>query len=215
MKTTSDHEKLFDEICGKLNELSQQSESTRVELQEKIARFDQVSFGQETDDLHIEMKRLTETLDQERQTSSKLNADLARALELNLKTQLEGRSLKHELELSRAVCQEIRLELTKTLEKFQEELGKKENELLQVNRSLAQLEAHVTQQGDLIKNLSSVAEKKIIELKLALDHKSIEAKDYYSHLQQALTQASVLKQENLALKDFVSRSKSDLMQEHL
>jgi regulator of replication initiation timing len=50
-----------------------------------------------------------------------------------------------------------------------------------------------------------VAEKKIVELKMGLDKKMAEAQDYYSHLQQALSQVSILRQENSALKDYISK----------
>ncbi len=42
-------------------------------------------------------------------------------------------------------------------------------------------------------------------MKVALDRKAIESNDYYSHLQQALMQIQVLRQENAALKEYVSK----------
>ncbi|HEY8272529.1 MAG TPA: hypothetical protein VIG33_16670, partial [Pseudobdellovibrionaceae bacterium] len=60
-------------------------------------------------------------------------------------------------------------------------------------------------QSNVLKNLMTVAETKIIEMKLALDKKQSEAADYYSHLQKALAQVNVLNQENLILKDYVNK----------
>ncbi|MNL39982.1 hypothetical protein D3C87_1622940 [compost metagenome] len=42
-------------------------------------------------------------------------------------------------------------------------------------------------------------------MKLALDKKALEAQDYYSHLQQALTKVGVLNQENAAMKEYVTK----------
>ena len=71
--------------------------------------------------------------------------------------------------------------------------------------SFTDLEASARQQGEALKNLMTVAENKIVEIKVALDKKTIEAQDYYNHLQQSLTQMSILKQENAALKDYIEK----------
>ena len=71
--------------------------------------------------------------------------------------------------------------------------------------SLNEVEGSAIQQGDVLKNLMTVAESKIVEMKLALDKKHSEAADYYSHLQKALSQVSVLNQENITLKDYVAK----------
>ncbi len=309
MKSTSDHERLFDEICGKLAELSQKHRgptqqahldlqhgsqhdsedematagwSERLEkmqnqikksqdelmsaqesLQNKIGNLENLSVHD--NDLSTEVSRLSGQLEQERQTNSKLNGDLAKALELNLKLQFEieeirakanqilaeekkhnqyllekNKSLSHELELSQALCQDTRLELGKARDKFQmdqtqwsserttltamtnelrelaerrqadvdalsADLKFKEEEIEKFSESLSQFEAHSQQQQGLIKGLSDVAEKKIIELKVGWDKKTAEAQDYYSHLQQALSQVSILRQENQALKEYIGK----------
>ena len=81
----------------------------------------------------------------------------------------------------------------------------KEEELKTISDSLLEFENHSQQQNQIMKDLSSVAEKKIVELKIALDKKSLEAKDYYSHLQQSLSQVAILKKENSALKDYITK----------
>ncbi|HPI39821.1 MAG TPA: hypothetical protein PLJ21_03405 [Pseudobdellovibrionaceae bacterium] len=95
---------------------------------------------------------------------------------------------------------------------LKEDLLKKDDEIAALNSdmdkmvgSFTDLEGSARQQGEALKNLMNVAETKIVEIKLALDKKTIEAQDYYNHLQQSLTQMSILKQENAALKDYVEK----------
>lgn len=277
-----EHERLFDEICGKLNELSNQSASDRwksaqAQLQERMKSFESYSIAQ--GDMSQEIKRLSENIEQERQNNGKLAADLAKALELNLKLQFDieeirtrasqmvaeerkhnqfliekSKSLSSELELSQALNQDVRLELAKAREKFQADLShaneeksliearlkdakeqleatnlrfdevettvrRKDGELqsrdtelrkwseesVALNETIQNYEKYLAQQHDLIQQLTATAEQKLVELKLALDRKAIESHDYYSHLQQALTQIQVLRQENTALKDYVTK----------
>lgn len=286
-----EHDRLFNEICGKLSELSQKSDvkqpgqdqwserleqmhnslkmsqeelkATQTLLEEKIRTFDSMSVL--SNDSHNEFKKLTEQLEQERMTNSKLSTDLAKSLELNLKLQFEieeirarannvvqeerklnvfltekNKALSTELELSQALQNETRLELSKAKDRFASEherlqktieslevrnkdlcqqldasalhadefdvqLQKQNEEIARLNSTLQEYQEHASQQNEIMKNLSSVAEKKMIELKLALDKKTIEGQDYYSHLQQALTQIQVLRQENAALKDYISK----------
>lgn len=285
-----EHEKLFDEISGKLSELSQKSEvhlkqdqwseriekmhqnlrisqeelkATQSELQEKIKSFDSMSFIQ--NDINQDIKKLSEQLQTERMTNSKLSTDLAKSLELNLKLQFEieeirakannlvveerkmnqflsekNKSLSTELELAQALQNETRLELSKAKDRFlleqerwlenkknletkqteQQQLIDEKNmkleeeqlltqnqkqEIDRLNLILNDFENHAIKQNEAMKNLSNVAEKKLIELKLALDKRTIESQDYYGHLQQGLTQIQVLRQENSALKDYISK----------
>lgn len=74
-----------------------------------------------------------------------------------------------------------------------------------ISTSFTDVENSAEKQSEVLKNLMQVAEGKIVEMKLALDKKSLEAQDYYSHLQQALTQLGVFKQENIALKDYINK----------
>lgn len=90
------------------------------------------------------------------------------------------------------------------------DLRKKENqelhrEIEELSESFTQVEASAQRQNDVMKEVMSVAEGKIVEIKMNLDKKHLESQDYYNHLQQALTQVSVLKQENLALKDYINK----------
>lgn len=320
-----EHERLFDEICGKLNELSLKSEA-RVEIktesvgarmesnldkntdknldknpdryeklqtqlrrtqedwkqaqeqiQERMRSFETFSLAQ--GEMSHEIKRMSEMLEAERQNNVRMSADLAKALELNLKLQFDieesrakanqmvaeerkhnsflvekNKSLNNELELAQALNQDIREELSKAREKYQLDLSQwniekssgstkaqeqiekiealelrvdelenfcrlKDNSISERDEQIKALkeeartltetvegfELHANQQNDMIKKLSGAAEQKMVELKLALDKKAIESNDYYSHLQQALTQIQVLKQENSALKEYIAK----------
>lgn len=305
MSTTPvpEHERLFDEICGKLNELSSQRlevpgerwpdrierlqsqlkksqedwKSAQAQIQERMRSFETYSVAQ--GEMSQEIKRLSEQLEQERQNNGKLSADLAKALELNLKLQFDieeirtrasqmvaeerkhnqfllekNKGLSTELELAQALNQDVRLELAKAREKFQadmafaaeeraqleskvkeskeaseasqlrfdemealvgrkeveiaerdEELKKRSEEVTSLSETIRGYENHLHQQQDLVKQLTNAAEQKMVELKLALDRKVIESQDYYSHLQQALTQIQVMRQENTALKGYVAK----------
>lgn len=286
--SVTDHERLFDEICGKLNELSNKSQNetgappselnkihhqlkrsqeelrhARNELNEKIKSIGTLSYAQQ--DMHVEIKKISDQLEQERMASSKISTDLAKSLELNLKLQFEieeirtranllvseerkhnqflidkNKTLSSELELSQAVQHEARSELQKAKEKFLAEqtnwfnlraefeekakertqqvdslevqveelklsVKQKEEDSVQFAETLRDFEQHSIQQNQLMKHLSEAAEQKMIELKVNYDRKSVECQDYYGHLQQALTQNQVLRQENAALKDYIAK----------
>ncbi|PWU15782.1 MAG: hypothetical protein C5B49_11295 [Bdellovibrio sp.] len=103
-------------------------------------------------------------------------------------------------------------EMEALLHRKEAEAAERENDLRRQAEEIASLsetvkgcESHFSQQQDLIKQLTAAAEQRLTEFKLALDRKVIESNDYYSHLQQALTQIQVLRQENTALKEYVSK----------
>lgn len=96
-------------------------------------------------------------------------------------------------------------ELKATVEERDNTITSLNEEIEKISTSFGEVESSAAQQNDVLKNLMSVAETKIIEMKLALDKKALEAQDYYSHLQQALTQLGVHKQENAALKEYVAK----------
>jgi len=249
--TLPDHEKLFDEICGKLSELSHYSpdsssqqrletmhmqikrsqedlKAAQLEIEEKIRTLGNLNY--QPSELTKDMKRVTEQLETERMNNSKLSTDLAKSLELNLKLQFEieeirsrtsasfseerrltalltdkNKSLTHELDLSQALNSEMRLELEKAKDRYQQDSQTYLKEIEDLTGTLQEYENHTLGQHEMMKNLSNVAENKMIELKLALDKRTIESQDYYSHLQQAMTQINVLRQENAALKDYISK----------
>lgn len=95
--------------------------------------------------------------------------------------------------------------LNQTVVSKDQEIQRLNSEINQIQQSFKDVENSAEQQQDVLKNLMDVAESKIVEMKMLLDKKSVEAQDYYSHLQQALTQTAVLKQENAALKDYINK----------
>lgn len=296
-----EHEKLFDEISNKLSELSQRyqegspneeippshqqklermqgqlkrfqtdMQGTNEELLGKIKSLESVNFSQ--NDTSGQLRQLTEQLNNERITNSKLGADLAKSLELCLQLQLEiqglkarsmaiqsedkkfsnsliekNRNLQRDLELTQVLKDEISMEMAKAKSAMQKEqaawiekdlaalntiaeLNKEKAEMLgaieelnaiidekdqqihnlsleieKMSSALNDLESSAGQQADVLKNLMGVAETKIIEMKMGLDKKQMEAADYYSHLQKALAQVGVLTQENVTLKDYVNK----------
>ncbi len=235
----------------------------QLEIQEKIRAFD--SIASSPSEISRESKRLSEQLDMERATNSKLSSDLAKSLELNLKLQFEIeevrtratqalseekkhnqflqdkiKNLNNELDLSQALANEVKVELVKAKDRFQlesqnwmkerqtlnlmindlqtiiedknknievlsHELSHRQQQIDDLQNSIGEFEQHSTQQNEVMKTLSQVAEQKMIELKISLDKKTIECQDYYSHLQQVLTQLNVLKQENGALKEYIGK----------
>jgi DNA repair exonuclease SbcCD ATPase subunit len=288
-KSVPEHERLFDEICKKLKELSHREEMIHAshpmekiermqqqlkrsqdelkmadsQIQDKIKSFDDITNT--NSDSNSDYEKTSNLLIQERDTNAKLSSDLAKALELNLKLQFEleesrsksnsiiseekkysqfmndkVKTLQNEMELAQALNDELKSELEKAkqsviscqadqerkeqflkseldratqlmqeqnqmIDKLQVELKSKEDKLNEVNVEFQEFDKFQVQQTETIQRLSEVAEKKIVELKIELDRKAIECQDYYSHLQKALTQVNLLKQENLNLKDYVTK----------
>lgn len=143
------------------------------------------------------------------------------------------KQLQRDLELSFALKEEISIELAKAKNQFQIEksdwinekesfkssleewtikLTEKDSQISELNlqiesmsQSLNEIELASINQNEAMKNLMTVAENKIVELKLAHDKKSMECQDYYQHLQQSMTQQSLLKQENHNLKEYINK----------
>ena len=145
----------------------------------------------------------------------------------------KNQSIQKEIELMTAMKDETHLELNKAKAQFEIDLQRLETELDEKNESLKKLTARYEEsqaqvrdlnseiekmgesfsdfedyrrkQNDALKNLMEAAEKKIVDYKLALDKKTLEAQDYYSHLQQAMTQLALLRNENHQLRDYAHR----------
>lgn len=129
------------------------------------------------------------------------------------------KGLQKEIELIKALKEEVESELQKAMMTFQEqnENWKREKERLseenkfltdeigKLSNAFEELEDSAQKQNDVLKNIMETAESKIVEMKLALDRKAMECQDYYTHLQQSLTQASLLKQENANLKEHIEK----------
>ena len=164
--TTPEHEKLFDEICNKLNELSHRDDislpqtnkiekmqtqikkfhsdllDTQDEFRNKIKTLENLQVSKS--EHNTQLRLLTEQLQSERTTNSKLNADLVKSNEIALHLQLELQGLKNraqqiqneerkyniqlqekiknnqkDLELNDALKEELSLELAKTKNQYQ------------------------------------------------------------------------------------------------
>lgn len=261
----------IDRLQTQIRRFQTDLEGTQEELRDKIKSLENVQIHHQSD-LHQQLKNLTEQLNNERSINTKLNADLAKSLEVGLQLQLEIQSVKartqqvqheerkysqtlqekirqitHELDLTKALHAEAENEFAKARARFQEELKSLEsknalldeelkaskNELSQMVHQFEQLEEQMKQKSEeaaflaqevekmsssfseveessvkhyeAFKNLSTVAENKIVELKIALDRKTAECRDFEGHLHQAVTQSQLLKQENANLKDYIAK----------
>lgn len=159
----------------------------------------------------------------------------------NHQLQEKIKSFQKDLELQSALKDEMNLDLIKAKNQFEiekqswlqeketivrtitdlnEAMIKKDEHIHSLSSQIERLETDLNEVGDAsqkqsenIKNLMTVAENKIVELKMALDKKSIESQDYYNHLQQGLTQINLLKQENTSLKEYVTKVNLYLQQQ--
>ncbi len=246
-----EHEKIFNEICTKLNELSQVEETksskdrvaqlekmqnqiknfqydllaTHEDMQLKIHTLQQMTTS--NSDLNGRVQELTEILNQERNHNSKLSTDLARSLDLSLKLQLEiqeikTRALQAQLE-DRKIHQEnfeaMKRHMTKEKnellianEELLNELKTKEAQVEELNQKINDLEAGMGEldkttheQGETIQHLMSVAENKIVELKVSFDRSQNDLLNATGELTQVKTQVDLYKQENYSLKDYINK----------
>ncbi len=142
---------------------------------------------------------------------------LTTALKEEVSTELEKAKIAFEIEREQLHIQIKELKEEKQfLEQANEELHEtiylKEQEINGLNVRLGniseqfnEVEESASQQNDVLKNLMDVAEAKIVELKLALDKKVLESQDLFNQVQQLGSQTQVLRQENVALKDYVTK----------
>ena len=203
-----------------LNEQLNQERTINTKLNADLAKSLEISLQ-----LQLEIQgvkaRTVQIQNEEKRYSQSLNEKL--------------KTVQNELELAMALKDELTLELSKAKSSFQKDqenldaqkaellhaieekdsmIEKLSHEIESLSQSLNEIEESGVQQNSAIKNLMTVAENKIVELKMALDKKEIESQGYYSHLQQALTQASLLRQENQNLKDYIQKVNLYLQQQH-
>ncbi|QDK39014.1 hypothetical protein DOE51_16185 [Bdellovibrio sp. NC01] len=138
--------------------------------------------------------------------------ELAKAKSAFAKEQELWEEKQEQLEAEIQTLKTDKHELEQTVEEMQAALNQRDEKIESLNQeiekisaSFNEVESSASQQNDVLQNLMKVAEGKIIEMKIALDKKSLEAQDYYSHLQQSLTQTGIMKQENAALKEYVAK----------
>jgi len=155
--------------------------------------------------LQEKVKTISHELDLSQALANETRLELAKAKE---RYQLDNQNWQNEKRSMQTEIQDhaSNLEDKKTaIQALRDDLAKRDIEVSQMSETLKEYDAHVQHQHEMMKTLSGAAEKKMIELKLALDRKTMECQDYYSHLQQAMTQIHVLRQENGALKDYISK----------
>ena len=251
IKNAPAHEIIFDEICTKLNELSQVEDNksakdkvaqlekmqdqiknfqydlmaTHETMQLKIQTLEQMTTS--NSDLSVRVQELTDLLNQERSLNSKLSTDLARSLDLSLKLQLEiqeikTRSLQAVLEDRKQYLENfeaMKIKLTKdnaqisfTNDTLAGELKIKEEQIAELTLKINDLESGMQQLGEskieqeeTIAHLVSVAENKIIELKLSLDGKTADLNNIEGQMSKIQVQMELFKKENVSLKDYINK----------
>ena len=246
-----EHEKIFNEICHKLNELSQDEDqknskdrvgqldkmqnqlknfqielvSNHEDMKHKIETLEKMTTS--NSDLTLRVKELTDLLNQERAHNSKLSTDLARSLDLSLKLQLEIQEIKTKtiqaqmddrkqyLENYESIQFDFQKEkgrlldmnqgLSNELKQKQENIAFLEGKINELETSMAEVEATSQEQAETIKHLMSVAENKIVELKLEGDRIQSELDNVRGQFQQSSTQTEILRKENTALKEYINK----------
>lgn len=246
-----EHEKIFNEICHKLNELSQDEDhktskdrvlqldkmqnqlknfqielvSNHEDMKLKIESLEKMTTS--NSDLTQKVKELTDLLNQERSHNSKLSTDLARSLDLSLKLQLEIQEIK-----TKAIQAQMddRKQYLENYENLQFEFQTEKSKLLDAHKdlktqitskdeqiemltekinnlqtSMSEIENTSQEQADTIRHLMSVAENKIVELKLESDRVKSDYDNVRGQLDQVLIQVEILKKENFTLKDYINK----------
>lgn len=217
-----EHEKIFNEICNKLNELTQVEEnksskdrlnqlekmqnqiknfqydllSTHEDMQLKIQTLQQMTTS--NSDLSVRVQELTELLNQERLHNSKLSTDLARSLDLSLKLQLEIQDIK--TKALQAQIEERKI-LQDNLEIAKNKMLREKNDLIQANdelmNELKTKEAQVEELNQKINDLEAGMQD--------LDKTTIEQADTIKHLM------AVAENKIVDLKLALDRAQNDLL----
>jgi len=184
------------EIQGlKARALQMQSEEKKYSQ----ALFDKTRTLQRDLDLNVALKEETAMEFAKAKSAFSREQNLWEEKQEQLENQIQVlKTEKHEREQT---IEELKTQLTQRDEK----IDSLNIEIEKISAAFTEVEFSAQQQNDVLKNLMAVAEGKIIEMKIAFDKKALEAQDYYSHLQQSLTQTGILKQENVALKEYVAK----------
>ena len=241
-----EHEKLFDEISNKLNELSQryqdgttaeeapsqqqrlermqdQLKKFRTDMQgnnndmiEKIKSLENVNFSQ--NEITGQLRQITEQLNHERMTNSKLSADLAKSLELCLQLQLEiqglkarsmaiqtedkkfsnsliekNRVLQRDLELANALKGEMAMEMAKAKSAMQREQQSWVDTNQQLQSQIAELAREKAEMLASIEELNGMMDEKDLQIaNLSMDIENIST-SFNEVESSAVQQSDVLK----------------------
>jgi chromosome segregation ATPase len=170
---------------------------------------------------------LTELLNQERAYNSKLSSDLAKSLDLSLKLQLEVQEIKTKAMQAQMEdrknylenCESLQLDfqkqkiaLTDSNARLTSDLKQKEEQITHLNQKINEIETNMNsieetsnEQKETIQHLMTVAENKIVELKLSLDRALADKDNLSGQFTQANAQVDTLKKENYTLKDYINK----------
>ncbi len=192
------------ELCLHLQLEIQALKGRAIQVQTEEKKYSQSLFERcrafERDlELMTALKAELETELIKAKSSFSINSDQWNVDKVNLVSQISA-SNERIMDLNKSLE-----DLNANLETKSDTIHELNQELEKLSHSFGQVESSAQKQSEVMKDLMGVAENKIVEMKLALDKKHLESQDYYNHLQQALTQLSVLKQENLALKDYINK----------
>ncbi len=147
------------------------------------------------DETYLELQKAKERFQSENQIWNQAR----QSYESNFQEQKERiRQLEEQLQL-------VQDETLKINDSYNQEIQEKSSEIDKINQSLGELEVQSQKQSEIMKELSQIAEKKIVELKMALDKRTLENQDLQSQMQQAISHMNNLRQENAALKDYINK----------
>lgn len=199
--------------------------SNHEEMKLKIETLEKMTTS--NSDLTLKVKELTDLLNQERQHNSKLSTDLARSLDLSLKLQLEIQETKTKAIQAQMEERKVQLENIERIQKnylaektallqandeLLVDIQEKEKQIDELNLKISELEKSLSdiqltsqEQAETIKHLMTVAENKIVELKLDADRQKADYENLMGQHKQVQTQIEILKQENYALKDYINK----------
>lgn len=175
-----------EEIRLKANQLLREEQALNSNLQEKLKKSDhELELAHAVNsDLRVELNRAKDSYQSEMDKRNKEKQ--------NLNEQIN--SLTEQLNQSERA--------KKLYEAAIEDLRKDKSHL---SSSLDEYKKHAEDQNQVLNTMSELAQAKMLEVQAALHKKSAESKDYQSHLQQALAQIEILKQENVTLKEYFTK----------
>lgn len=175
-----------EEIRLKANQRLKEEQALSNSLQEKLKKSDhELELAHAVNsDLRVELSRAHDSYQAELDKRAKEAQGLLD--QINTLTEQLGQSERSK----------------KLLEQAIEDLRRDKQYL---SNSLEEYKKHAEEQNKVLNTMSELAQAKMLEVQAALHKKSAECKDYQSHLQQALAQIEILKQENQTLKEYFAK----------
>lgn len=186
----------------------------QLEIQNLKARSQQVQHEERkfSQTLQEKNRQITHDLELTRalreETETELNKARARFLSEQDAWDKERHEAENKLRATLSEKEDVlraNEELMAVLKLKDEEIANLSSEMENLLTAFGELEESSVKQTHVMKNLTEVAENKIVELKIALDRKTAECRDFEGHLQQALTQNQLVRQENANLKDYIAK----------